>query len=151
MTAPRTILITGATGKQGGAVLRELVGQGFSLHAMTRKPDSDAAREIAALGATVVGGDLDDVASLARALAGVWGVFAVQNTWEAGVVLEEEQGKRMAEVARKAGVTHFVYSSVDSANRNTGIPHFDNKGRVEDEVRAAGVPSWVILRPVMLM
>jgi uncharacterized protein YbjT (DUF2867 family) len=151
MTASRTILITGATGKQGGAVLRELVGRGFALRALTRKPDSDAARELAALGATVVAGDLDDVASLERALSGVWGVFAVQDTWEAGVVLEEAQGKRMAEVARRAGVGHFVYSSVASADRKTGIPHFENKARVEDAVRAAGFPSWVILRPVFFM
>ena len=94
---------------------------------MTRKPDSDAARALAALGAEVVAGDLDDAASLERALAGAWGVFAVQNTWEAGVEREEEQGKRLAEVARDKGVQHFVYTSVGSAHRKTGIPHFDNK------------------------
>jgi len=90
MSNEKTILITGATGKQGGATLRHLAKRGgFKLRAMTRKPDSDAAKAVAALGAEVVQGDLDDAASLERALAGAWGVFAVQNTWEAGVEREE--------------------------------------------------------------
>src|SRR3954453_17396847 len=101
MANEKTILITGATGKQGGATLRHLAKRGgFKLRALTRKPDSDAAKAIAALGAGGVAGDLDDATSLERALAGVWGVFAVQNTWEAGVEKEEEQGKRLAKLAR---------------------------------------------------
>lgn len=144
----RTILITGATGKQGGAVARHLAGKGFALRAMTRKPDSDAAKALAARGVEVVAGDLDDAGSLERAATGAWGVFAVQNTWEAGVEKEEEQGKRLAKVARDKGVQHFVYSSVGSANRQTGIPHFDNKFRVEETVKSLGFPSHVILRPV---
>jgi uncharacterized protein YbjT (DUF2867 family) len=151
MATNRTILITGATGKQGGAVLRQLAGKDFHLRAMTRKPDSEAAKALEALGAEVVPGDLDDAASLERALAGAWGVFGVQNTWEAGVEREEEQGKRLVEVARKAGVQHYVYTSVGSAHRSTGIPHFDNKWRVEETLRAAGFPSHVILRPVFFM
>jgi len=79
------IVVTGATGKQGGATARELLAKGHKVRALTRKPDSPAAREIATLGADVVAGDLDDAASLERSLAGAWGVFAVQNTWEAGV------------------------------------------------------------------
>ena len=118
---------------------------------MTRKPDSVAARELAKLGAEVVAGDLDDAASLERVLAGAWGVFAVQNTWEAGVEREEEQGKRIAEVARRQGVHHYVYTSVGSAHRTTGIPHFDNKWRVEETVRSLGFPSYTILRPVFFM
>ena len=82
---------------------------------------------------------------------GAWGVFAVQNTWEAGVAGEEEQGKRIATLAREAGVQHFVYTSVGSAHRKTGIPHFDNKYRVEDTIRGLGFPSHVILRPVFFM
>ena len=71
---------------------------------MTRKTDSDAAKALAAAGAEVVKGDLNDAASLEAALAGAWGAFAVQNTWEAGVEGEEEQGKRFATLARKVGV-----------------------------------------------
>ena len=145
------ILVTGATGQQGGATARELLKAGHKVRAMTRNPEGDAARALAALGAEVVQGDLNDVASLERALAGAWGVFAVQNTWEAGVEQEEVQGKRIAELARKAGVRHFVYASVGSAMRQTGIPHFDNKARVEDTVRSLGFPSFVILRPAFFM
>jgi uncharacterized protein YbjT (DUF2867 family) len=81
----------------------------------------------------------------------MWGVFAVQNTWEAGVEGEEEQGKRLARLAKEAGVHHYVYASVGSAHLETGIPHFDNKSRVEDTVRKLGFPSWTILRPVFFM
>jgi uncharacterized protein YbjT (DUF2867 family) len=152
MANEKTILITGATGKQGGATIRHLVKRGgFKLRAMTRKPDSDAAKAVAALGAEVVAGDLNDAASLERAVKGAWGVFAVQNTWEAGVEGEEEQGKRLAKIAKDAGVQHFVYSSVGSADRKTGIPHFDNKFRVEETVKKLGFPSHVILRPVFFM
>ena len=147
----RTILISGATGKQGGALAHELTGKGFTLRALTRKPDSDAARALAASGVQIVTGDLDDAASLRRALADVWGAFAVQNTWEAGVEKEEEQGKRFATIAREAGVQHFVYTSVGSAHRHTGIPHFDNKARVEATIRSLGFPSTAIFRPVFFM
>ena len=149
--ASRTILITGATGKQGGSLIKELAGKDFTLRAMTRKPDSDSARQLAAAGADVVAGDLDSDDSLRRALAGAWGVFAVQNTWEAGVEREEEQGKRLAQLARDAGVQHYVYASVGSAHRKTGIPHFDNKARVEDTVRSLNFPSYFISRPVFFM
>lgn len=151
MADNRTILVTGATGKQGGAVIRALTGKSFRLRAMTRKPESDAAKAIAATGAEIITGDLDDADSLRRALAGAWGVFAVQNTWEAGVEREEEQGKRLAQLARDAGVQHYVYSSVGSAHRKTGIPHFDNKWRVEETVRGLTFPSHVIIRPVFFM
>jgi uncharacterized protein YbjT (DUF2867 family) len=151
MTSERTILITGATGKQGGAVIRALTGKGFRLRAMTRKTDSAAALELASAGVELVRGDLDDAASLKAALAGAWGTLAVQNTWEAGVEKEEEQGKRFATIAREVGVQHFVYQSVGSAHRKTGIPHFDNKARIEDTVRGLNFPSHVIVRPVFFM
>ena len=151
MSESRTILITGATGKQGGAIAAQLVGAGFSLRAMTRKPDSAAARALAARGIAVVAGDLDDEASLRSALAGAWGAYAVHNPWEAGVEKEEVQGKRFARLAKDAGVHHLVYSSVGSADRQTGIPHFENKWRIEETVRGLDFPSHVILRPVFFM
>ncbi|HXI60335.1 MAG TPA: NmrA/HSCARG family protein [Polyangia bacterium] len=150
--ADKLVLITGATGHQGGATLRHLAKRGgFKLRAMTRKPQGEAARALAALGAEVVAGDLDDAASVARALAGAWGVYAVQNTWEAGVEKEEQQGKRFAKLAREAGVQRFVYASVGSADKGTGIPHFDNKFRVEETIKALGFPSYAIVRPVFFM
>jgi len=145
------VLITGATGHQGGAVARQLLSRGHKVRALTRKPQGEAAKALASSGAEVVPGDLDDVGSLEKALRGTWGVFSVQNTWEAGVEGEERQGKRLAELARKAGVSHFVYTSVGSAHRRTGIPHFENKARIEETVRGLGFPSYTILRPVFFM
>ena|SRR2546428_315517 len=149
--AKDVILVTGATGQQGGAVARELLAKRRKVRALTRKPDGEAAKALAKLGAEVVQGDLNDPDSLRRTLQGAWGVFAVQNTWEAGVEVEEAQGKRIAELAKQAGVQHFVYTSVGSAHRKTGIPHFDNKWRVEEAVRGLGFPSHVIIRPVFFM
>ena len=145
------ILVTGATGNQGNAVARQLLANGHKVRAMTRRPEGAAAQALGSLGAAVAQGDFDDLASLEQALSGAWGVFAVQNTWEAGVEKEEEQGKRLAELARKMGVTHFVYASVGSAHRATGIPHFDNKWRIEEAVRRLGFPSHTVLRPVFFM
>ena len=147
----RTILITGVTGKQGGSTVRNLLDKGFRLRGLTRKPDSDAAQAIAGLGVELVTGDLDNEESLKRALDGAWGVYAVQNTWEAGVQGEEDQGHRLARLAHAAGVHHYVYASVGSAHRKTGIPHFDNKARIEDTVRDLKFPSHVIIRPVFFM
>lgn len=151
MAEDKVVLVTGATGNQGGAVAHELLNHGFKVCAMTRKPDGEKAKALAKAGASVVQGDLNDADSIERALKGVWGVFAVQNTWEAGVEGEEVQGKRIAELAKKAGVQHYVYSSVASAHRKTGIPHFENKWRVEEEVRSLNFPTHVVLRAVYFM
>jgi len=145
------ILVTGATGNQGGAIARQLLSKGYQVRAMTRNPESDKAKSLTRLGAQVVQGDFDDPQSLERALDGVWGAYAVQNTWEAGVQKEEEQGKLFAEMVRAKGVGHFVYSSVGSADRNTGIPHFDNKWRIEQKIRELAFPSYTILRPAFFM
>jgi uncharacterized protein YbjT (DUF2867 family) len=151
MPGDNTILVLGATGQQGGAVANELLNHGYKVRALTRKPQGDAAQTLAKRGAAVVAGDLNDASSVEQAMRGVWGVFSVQNTWEAGVEREEEQGKRVAHLVKKLGVQHLVYSSVGSANRKTGIPHFDNKWRVEEEIRSLGLPSFTIVRPVFFM
>jgi len=151
MPNDRTILITGVTGQQGGAVARALHGTGFRLRGLTRKPDGERAAALARNGVEIIKGDLDDEATLRRALAGAWGVFGVQNTLEAGVEREEAQGKRLATLARDAGVQHYVYTSVGSAHKRTGVPHFDNKWRIEETVRSLRFPSHVILRPVFFM
>lgn len=148
----KVVVIAGATGQQGGATIRALAGKGFTLRALTRDPNSDKAKAVAAeTGAELVKADLDDEASVRAALQGAWGSFAVQNTWTAGVEGEEAQGHRFAKVARDAGVQHFVYTSVGSADRQTGIPHFDNKFRVENTVRGLNFPSYAIIRPVFFM
>jgi len=151
MTNDRTILITGVTGQQGGAVAQALQRTGFHLRGLTRTPDSERATALAREGIEIVKGDLDDETSLRRALAGAWGVFGVQNQGEGGVEGEETQGKRLATLAREADVEHYVYTSVGSADKHTGIPHFDNKWRIEETVRDLRFPSYVILRPVFFM
>src|SRR5471032_1703579 len=151
MTSNRTILITGVTGNQGGAAAQALQGSGFNLRGLTRKPDSERAKALASQGIDIVKGDLDDEASLRRALAGAWGVYGVQNAGEAGVEREEAQGKRLATLARESGIEHYVYTSVGSANKKTGVPHFDNKWRIEETVRGLCFPSHVILRHVFFM
>ena len=146
----RVILVSGATGHQGGTVARNLLEWGFAVRALTRDKDKAAARELADLGAEVVGGDLEDRESIERVLDGVYGVFSVQQFMETGVEGEVRQGVLLADAARAAGVEHFVYSSVGSAHRETGIPHFESKFEVEEHVRASGVP-YTVLRPVFFM
>ena len=145
------ILVMGATGQQGGAVAGVLLSAGHKVRAMTRNTTSDAARALAEAGAEVVQGNFDDGDSVKAAMDGAWGVFAVQNSWEAGIEGEETQGKNVAQWAKDTGIQHYVYTSVGSAHRNTGIPHFDNKWRVEETIRGLGLPSFTILRPVFFM
>src|ERR671917_2699708 len=146
----RLILVSGATGQQGGAVARSLLVRGFGVRALTRDPEKSEAKELAGLGAEVASGDLEDRASIERVLDGVHGVFSVQQFFEAGYEGEVRQGVQLADAAKAAGVDHYVYSSVGSAHRETGIPHFDSKFEVEEHVRASGVP-YTVLRPVYFM
>ncbi|MBA2712859.1 MAG: NmrA/HSCARG family protein, partial [Rubrobacteraceae bacterium] len=146
----RVILVSGATGQQGGAVARSLLERGFAVRALTRNPDKPEARESADLGAEVVGGDLEDRSSIEQVLDGVYGVFSVQQFGEVGIEGEIRQGVQLADAAKAAGVEHYVYSSVGSAHRETGIPHFESKFEVEEHVRASGVP-YTVLRPVFFM
>jgi uncharacterized protein YbjT (DUF2867 family) len=146
-----TILVTGATGHQGGAVARHLLADGWTVRAMTRDAESAPARTLAELGAQIVVADMFDDASLDRAIDGVHGVFSVQ-TWRGpgGVDAEVRAGFAMAEAAARAAVAHFTYSSVGGADRDTGIPHFDSKWRIEERIRELGLPA-TIWRPVSFM
>jgi uncharacterized protein YbjT (DUF2867 family) len=148
----QTILVTGATGRQGGAVARHLLADGWRVQALVREPGKPTAEALAEQGIELVHGDLDDAASLKRALAGVYGVYSVQNFWLPGVGVEGErrQGKTLADAAGDADVKHFVYSSVGGAERNTGIAHFESKWQIEHHIRALGLPATV-LRPVYFM
>src|SRR5579875_3300369 len=145
----RLILVTGATGHQGGAALRHLRTKGFPVRALTRDPDKLAAGALRAEGAELVRGDLHDIDSIRRALDGVYGVYSVQN-WQEGAESEVRQGINLADAANRADVSHFVYSSVGSADKNTGIPHFDSKFRVEEHIRGTGL-AYTIVRPVFFM
>lgn len=144
------ILVTGATGKQGGAVANHLLQHDFQVRALVRNLTSPATRALANRGVEIVQGDLDDRKSLESAVAGAYGVFSVQAFSEADFDLEVRQGKSIAQVAKAAGVEHFIYSSVGSADKQTGVPHFDSKAKVEAYIKEIGIPA-TILRPVFLM
>ena len=144
----KPILVTGATGQQGGAVARALLAKGQQVRVMTRHPEKAAS--LAKAGAEVVQGDLTNQAILQMALRGVHGVFAMSTWVEEGMEAEVRQGTMLADAAKQAGITHYVYTSVGSAHRNTGIPHFDSKWKVEQHIRQIGLPA-TILRPVWFM
>ncbi|MEU3230560.1 NmrA/HSCARG family protein [Nocardiopsis alba] len=152
MNADRTVLVTGATGNQGGGVARALLADGWRVRAFVRDPGGSAARALADEGAELVRGDWDDVESLRRAVDGVHGVFGVQPLGAAEAELEAEVrwGISLAEIATDAGVEHFVYSSVGGAERRTGIDHFETKAAIERHVLASALPA-TILRPVFFM
>ena len=145
----KVVLVTGATGQQGGATARHLLAHGWSVRALTRDPNSPPAQALGEAGAEVVQGDLGDRTSLDRALSGVYGVYSMQTPY-LGVDAEERQGKALADAASAAGVQHFVYASVGGAERNTGIPHFESKWGIEKHVHELGLPATV-LRPVFFM
>ncbi len=148
--ANRLVLVTGATGKLGGAVARHLLGRDFRVRALTGDPRKKAAGVLAQQGAEVVRGDLDNPATLERALKGVYGLFSVQNFRQTDIEGEVRQGLALAGAAKLADVKHFVYSSVGSAHRRTGIPHFESKWHIEECVRKIAIP-YTILRPVFFM
>jgi uncharacterized protein YbjT (DUF2867 family) len=159
------VLVTGATGKQGGAVARALLRSGVPVHALARPPGSERATALGALGARLVPGDLDDVASLKAALDGARAVFSVQTPDPADPTGESEvrHGRNLVEAARAAGVKHFVHTSVSGAG-TVDTERFDeqrwgahmrhywrSKAAVEHLVRAANFPRWTILRPATFM
>lgn len=148
--ADKTVLVTGATGRQGGAVVRHLLPKGWKLRALTRNAATHVAKELAGQGVEVVQGDLEDAAWLDRACRGVYGIYSVQDFWSVGAKREVQQGKNLADAAKKAGVQHFVYSSVGGAERNTGIPHWESKWEVEKHIRQLALPA-TIFRPAAFM
>ncbi len=145
----RTIVVSGATGKQGGAAFHHLKQRGFALRALVRNPEKPEVRALEDSHVEVLRGDFDDPESMQRALDGADGAYSVQ-AWEGGAETEVRQGIAFAEAANRQDVGHFVYSSVAAADRNTGIPHFDSKGKVEARIQQIGIP-YTILRPVFFM
>jgi uncharacterized protein YbjT (DUF2867 family) len=147
------LLITGATGAQGGAAVRALQADpagSWHIRAIARNPDSGRAKALSAKGVEVVKGDLGDEASVRAAMAGAYGVYSVQTFIEGGPGVEERQGRIVAKTAAEAGVRHFVYSSVGGAERDSGVPHFESKRKIERQIAALGLPA-TILRPVAFM
>jgi len=149
--ADRIVLVTGATGRQGGAVVHHMLPKGWKLRVLTREsPSGPAAQQLAARGIEVVQGDLEDSTSLERAAGGVYGVYSVQDFWAVGAKREVQQGKNMADAAKKVGVEHFVYSSVGGAERNSRITHWESKWEIEKYIRKVGLPATMI-RPAAFM
>ncbi|MER7515068.1 NmrA/HSCARG family protein [Streptomyces sp. NPDC126499] len=152
MLPQNPILVTGATGSQGGAVARALLAAGFPVRALVRDPRTPAAHALAASDAELVTGDLDDVGSLRQAARGAYGVFSVQPSDMADPRPEEEvrRGRNVADAAAAEGVTQLVQSSVGGADQATGVPHFASKAEIEAYV--AGLDIRVtVLRPVFFM
>lgn len=145
----RVVLVSGSTGKQGSAAMRHLRDRGFQVRALTRDPNRAEARSLVGHGTEVVRGDFDDPPSLTRALDGVWGAYSVQS-FQDGTDAEARRGIAFTDAAKRSRISHFVYSSVAHADRKTGIPHFDNKFKVEEHIRGTGL-SYTILRPVFFM
>jgi uncharacterized protein YbjT (DUF2867 family) len=159
----KIIAVVGATGAQGGGLARAILADpdgGFTVRALTRKPDSDKARELAAKGAEVVAADLDDFESLRRAFTGAHGVFCVTNFWEHfSPEKEMEQVRLQAQACKAAGVKHVIWSTLEDTRKKVPlsdqrmptlkdkykVPHFDAKGASDDAFRAAGVPTTFLL------
>src|SRR5437660_9968598 len=148
MAQKLTVVVTGSTGKQGGAVARGLLERGHKVRAVTRDPNSSQAKSLANAGATLVAASLEDTAAITKALEGATSLFAM-TTPSGGTDAETRQGVAAADAAKAAGV-HLVFTSVGSANRQTGIPHFDSKYEVEKHIAKIGVRATV-LAPVYFM
>jgi uncharacterized protein YbjT (DUF2867 family) len=149
-TTDKIILVTGATGRQGGTVARHLVQDGWRVRALTRRPEQPNAQRLRDMGIEVYQGDLNTITGDHPALKDLYGIYSVQNAWEAGFEGEIREGNRLADVGKEAGIKHFVYSSVGAAERRTGIPHFDSKWQIEEHIRGLGLP-YTIFRPVFFM
>jgi len=153
------LTIFGATGAQGGGLARAILARNKPDHrvrAVTRKPDSDAARELEKLGAEVVAADLDDLASVQRAIQGAHGVYGVTNFWEHfSPDRELKQAETLAEAARREKVAHVIWSTLEDTRRflpadgrrmpvlmgHYNVPHFDAKGEANRFFTERDVPT----------
>jgi uncharacterized protein YbjT (DUF2867 family) len=142
-----TILVTGATGQQGGSLARVLLDHGNTVRALTRNAQSAAARQLQELGAEIFEGNFEDAESLRRSIHGADAVYVVSTPFEGGIEAETKQGIAIVDVANSVGINHLVFSSVSDADRKTGIPHFDSKLRVEQHIKSLNLP-YTIVAPV---
>lgn len=141
----RKILVTGATGNQGGAVASALLQLGLEVHALVRDPSREKAEALARQGAKLVRGDLNDAASLRAALANMDSIFVLTTPFAPGVGIDGEiaQGRTIVEALSASDVGHVVYSSVSDADRETGVPHFDSKADAERLLIQSGLPVTI--------
>ncbi|KAI0474726.1 NmrA-like family protein [Xylaria cf. heliscus] len=152
MSAKRIITVFGATGNQGGAVVKQflndrVLNKTWAVRGITRDVSKDSAKKLASQGAEVVAADLNNKESLLKAIAGSDTVFAVTNYWEKlDMKLEEQQGRNIADASKEAGVKHLIWSSLlDVTKLSNGklsrVYHFDSKAHVEEHIRNIGVPA----------
>src|SRR5918912_986526 len=146
----RKILVTGATGQQGGSLARLLLQKKHKVYALTRNAQSPAAQDLRNKGANIVKGDLDDPDSLERAVKDVESIFLMGTPFEDGTEGETRKGKLMADIAQENKIQHLVYSSVANADKNTSIPHFESKYKVEQHIKNLGIP-YTIIGPTSFM
>jgi uncharacterized protein YbjT (DUF2867 family) len=146
----RNILVTGATGQQGGALAQLLLQKKYKVYALTRNTQSPAAQDLRNKGANVVRGDLDDSDSLERIVKEVGSIFLMGTPFEDGTEGETRRGKLMADLAKDNSIEHLVYSSVANADKNTGIPHFESKYKIEQHIKNLGIP-YTIVGPTFFM
>ena len=144
------ILVTGATGQQGGTLAKLLLQKNHKVYALVRNIQSPAAQELKKEGANLVKGDLNNLDSLEQAVNGVDSIFLMGTPLEDGIEGETRRGKMMADIAKEKNVKHLVYSSVANADRNTGIPHFESKYKVEQHIQNLGIP-YTIIGPTFFM
>ncbi len=144
MSEKLNLLVIGATGQQGGSVARALLGRGHSVRAFTRNAESPAARCLQELGAELAVGNSEAGESLVRAAQGMDAVYAMTSFSESGVEGEVGQGTRIADAVKVAGLGHLVFSSVASADKSTGIPHFESKWRIEQHIASLGIPHTIV-------
>jgi uncharacterized protein YbjT (DUF2867 family) len=139
-------LVTGATGNQGSAVTRHLQAKGVLVRALTRSGNSDSAHKLRQAGCEIAVGDMNDRASLSRALEGVDSVFAVQDFWAKGVGYagEVRQGMNLADAALEARVQHFVQSGMAQATQIEGVEHFESKQAICNHIWAIGLPYTLV-------
>ncbi|QVQ54169.1 NmrA/HSCARG family protein [Spiractinospora alimapuensis] len=143
------VLVTGATGQQGGAAATHLLAAGWDVHALVRTPESAAATRLARAGATLVAGDIESPETLDQAMRPVSAVFAVTPN-ETDPAREIRQGTNLVDAAVRQDVRHFVFASVGAAERSTGLPFWESKWEIERHLDASGIPATV-LRPVRFM
>jgi uncharacterized protein YbjT (DUF2867 family) len=144
------ILVTGATGQQGGTLAKLLLQKNHKVYALVRNIQSPAAQELKKEGANLVKGDLNNLDSLEQAVNGVDSIFLMGTPLEDGIEGETRRGKMMADIAKEKNVKHLVYSSVVNADKNTGIPHFESKYKVEQHIQNLGIP-YTIIGPTAFM
>jgi uncharacterized protein YbjT (DUF2867 family) len=147
---PLFVLVTGATGKQGGSVIKALLDYGHRVRGLTRKPNSEKAKLLEEEGIEIVKGDFNDPDSIRKAMRDVDAVFLMGTSFEEGVEAEIRHGITVADIAKEMDLKHLVYTSVSSANKSTGVPHFESKFKVEEHIRKIGIP-YTIIRPVSFM